>query len=151
MPDRAPKNIARIVAQGGLSAAEARAAMRLVSVAESAIERRGPGQSISTCIPGYHCPAVNRNERQVIGRIADRRLFEAWQAEMRERGGDAGVTIDVLLLGETLSAVDRRMKRRKGWARGEVRRGISAFHEILAQRGDKSNLDKPGHKEYQIG
>lgn len=151
MPDQATSRIARMVARKRLSEAQARAAIRLLATARCAMAGGGRRAGMLACAGTGGVAAINRRERQVIREIAARRLFQMWQSETRERGGNPGVAIDVLLLGHSLAAVDRRMKRRKGWARGEVRRGIEAFHDLLMRQAGDSKLDRAGRKEYQIG
>ena len=154
MVDGAQQKIARMVAQGGLSTAEGWAALRLISAAEGTGKYLAPYQGnpvTGSQTAGNQRVAVNRSQQQQVARISDQRLLQSWQREMCKRGRDARVAIDVLVSGETLSAVDRRMKRRKGWARGEMQQGIYAFRDILAQQGKKTNLDMRGQKEYQIG
>lgn len=155
MSNRARREIARMVARGGLDEAEALAAMRLVAVAESAARPPGAGHStlggLDSWVGAGGRQTRNRCEQRLVGRIADRRLFRRWQQEMRGRGRDPDVTIGVLLLEHSLSALDRRMKRRKGWARGEVREGIGIFRQLMANPGGDSELDKAGQRRYQIG
>lgn len=133
--------------------------MRLLAVAESAAmpPDAPPGSLVTShsAVPSGDRRTVNRRERQMLSRIADRRLFQHWQDEMRGYGHDPDVTIGVLLLGDSMSALDRRSKRRKGWARGELRKGIGVFQQLIASpRPDQHHcrgLDKAGQRRYQIG
>ncbi len=155
MSNRAQRKIARMVARGGLEQAEARAALRLLAVAESAAQPPDAGHSAlggpDSWVGAGGWRSRNRCEQRLVGRIADRHLFRRWQQEMRGRGRDPDVTIGVLLLEHSMSALDRRMKRRKGWARREVREGIGIFRQLMANPGEDCELDKAGQRRYQIG
>lgn len=136
MPDRIEEKIARMAVRGELKTGEARAALRLIAVASSAGDGGEPARNMTVggrvfseaCSKG-----VNWREQCLVGRIADRQLLDVWRVALRGRGSDPGITLAVLVFGEALSAVDRRMKRRKGWARRQVRLGIETFHAILRQ------------------
>jgi hypothetical protein len=155
MIDRAEQQIARMLTRGALDQAEARAAMRLVSIAESALgTAEAPANAFSEGPAGVFLGrrrSINRRERQLVGRIADRHLFGRWLTEMRGSGHDPDITIAVLLLGQALSALDRRGKRRKGWACSEVRQGVRIFQRLVENRDCDDGLDKAGQRRYQIG
>lgn len=157
MSDGVEKKIARMVRRDGLSGGQANAALQLISiiVGAAAPETASGWGRAKSYLHSARCggrgEAVNRHEQQAIFRIADRQLFERWRTEMLAGGQDPGVTVAVLVFGETFSALDQRRKRRKGWAREQVRLGIVTFHEILQQTEQETKLDKWGQREYQIG
>lgn len=151
MPNYAAKEIARMLARRALSREEALAALRLVSVAGRALEPMGPARHRLAGAGHGRSANVNHREHQLVGRIAGRRLFQTWQREMRRRGRDPDIAVAVLLWGETLSALDRRSRRRKGWARRELRQGIVIFLEVISGQAKETDLDRAGQREYQIG
>lgn len=151
MPDYDQKQIARMLGRGTLSEAEALVALRLVCVLQSAVEPMGRPRSAATVASHSGRGRANRCEQRLVGQLADRRLFQIWQREMRGRGRDPDIALGVLLLGQTLSALDRARKRRKGWAQRELRQGIEVFHRLIQGRCKETSLDRAGQREYQIG
>jgi hypothetical protein len=53
--------------------------------------------------------------------------YHSWTGEAQDKGIIPGAVLGVLYHGEGLTATDRAWKRRKGWAKEQVHRGLELY------------------------
>ena len=58
------------------------------------------------------------------------RLLGQWARQVRREGGHLEAVLDLLIDGASFATVDRRWRRRNGWARAQLGRAVDLFLEM---------------------
>ncbi len=58
------------------------------------------------------------------------RLLGQWARRVRSEGGHLEAVLDLLIDGASFASVDRRWRRRNGWARAQLGRAVDLFVEM---------------------
>lgn len=61
------------------------------------------------------------------------RLFRQWAQRVRGDGGNLEAVLSLLVDGASFASVDRRWRRRNGWARAQLGRAVDLFIELNAR------------------
>ncbi|RME64097.1 MAG: hypothetical protein D6782_08910 [Alphaproteobacteria bacterium] len=60
------------------------------------------------------------------------RRFQIWVATLSDIGLPAGPVLDVVLDSRSLAEIDRRWRRRKGWARKVIAMALAEYPDVFA-------------------
>ncbi|RMD87682.1 MAG: hypothetical protein D6807_07375 [Alphaproteobacteria bacterium] len=61
------------------------------------------------------------------------RLLRQWAQRVRGEGGNLEAVLSLVVDGASFASVDRRWRRRNGWARAQLGRAVDLFMELNAR------------------
>lgn len=125
------KPISRLACSGAIGAGDIAAALSIEAAVISILTndlRSGCGETI----PAGRRGAGGFAEERALRFLDERQMFYAWVDAMTAAGLAVGPVLDAVIEGKPLTTIDLSRKKRKGWTRRLVQKGLKLYRDLAA-------------------
>lgn len=128
------KPISRLAKSGALNAEQVWAAIAIEDAIISILTNNIRSGFIAERPKGRGL--LNSFENMFLESCTSRQAYYAWIAAMKSKRLPAGPVLDVIVDGIPLTVIDKRWRKRKGWARVKLTQALDLYLEACVLKGN---------------